>query len=316
MKLKNILLTGLTVLALQWLKAQEVTSSAADSTVTTLEQSSPDSVTTEINPLRITSWYVWTYAVGTANKQTLSEWSMSTFGSIRVWWAGEWEMTEKVSANAVVAYDQTSGKSGGFLHSFWTTYYPTEGTDAAIGKIPTAGTFMIGSPVTPGGHFLFTAEWKAPLSWVGARVDKTLWSTELSVWGVVREKGIEPSIYVSRWALSGTAVLDPATHKVNGWVSCVADLANGANVFSMVWLDPTSISYSAMYTTKEWPKAFDQVGAFIDGQYDTQKNKFTHTQVGVLKNLNGICWAKIWLGVDLVKKEVQTILFINLSQSK
>lgn len=300
--LKTILLAPLFLaLPVLGLKAQNANLTASDSTVTALQQPT--------DPLRLTNLYAGSYAVGTIDEQTLKNGKMPVFGSIRIGGAAKLDITTKLNATGVVAYDHTSGGDGKILHNLTGNYTPVEGTTLSVGKVPTAGTHMISPPLTPDGHFLFTAENQAPLPGVGAKVSQQIGKNQLAASSVLRTDGVESSIYFNRGPVSGALVLDPTTNKLNGGISWIGDLANGSNIFSMIRVKPESFSGSGMYT---FP---NKLSVFVDGQYDRIADECTHFQVGALQSFNkdnmGI---KLGAAIDPVNKNVQTILFINLSK--
>ncbi|MBP7847764.1 hypothetical protein KA013_00890 [Patescibacteria group bacterium] len=190
-----------------------------------------------------------------------------------------------------MAYDRTGGKDA-TISTFDLEYAPTKSTTVDVGKIPQSATHMIGAPVTPGGHFLFTAENQVPLTSLGAKVTQQIGNTTLSG-SVGRKIGYdETSLFVSNnskklGSLSGAVALNLETNELEGGVSWITKFTDKSNVFSMVWLDPQALSCSAMRTSKAGPRPLDNVGIFLDGQYNLDEKEVTHTQVGLLKNLPG-----------------------------
>lgn len=316
MKMNKLLTTWLFVLIALWAKAQDFKMNTDSTTVTILQQDEPSE-----NDLRITHMYAWAYCIGTADDQTLKDGSMSTFWNIRAWGAGQRDVTDNLSAKSVVAYDLSSDWSdeqGKFIHTWWMQYMPTAWTTISVGKTPTAGTLMIANPVTAWGHLLFTAESQVPFPWVGTRVDQKIWEGSVSAWWIVRPWGVEWSVFGSYWPFSWALVLDPVTGKLNWWISYITDLTSGANIFSMVWLHPDALSYSAMFTTS------NKVGIFADGQRNLEDKDLYNVQVGALKSAK--VWdvsAKLWVAWNIEWTQahwtvftMRTVLFLTLGWAR
>lgn len=279
MKLKNVLLPLLVSASLNMMKAQQVQTDSSAQVVTVLEQNPP----TEKETITIDKLYAGMYGVGTFDDQTLETGKIETFNSIRIGGKGTRHISDKFKMRTTLAYDKTGGEDA-TISTFDLVYAPTKSTTVDIGKIPQSATHMIGAPVTPGGHFLFTAENQVPLTALAAKVTQKIGNTELSG-SVGRKVGYdEATLFVSNnskklGSLSGAVALNLETNEVEGGLSWITDFTDKSNVFCMVWLDPQALSYSAMRTSKAGPRPLDNVGIFLDGQYNLDDKEVTNTQV-------------------------------------
>jgi len=302
MKLNQLLTTWALLLLWLWVNAQGIEKKAAQDTVTTL-QKEPSLE----NDLRLTHLYAWSYTIGTVDKQTIEEWTTNTFWNFRAWGRAVWNISDKVSANGLLAYDQSTGEGWKMINFFWVNYTLTSSTKISIGKWANAAMQMVELPVTPWGQLLLTAAQQAVAPWVGVKVNQKVGDMTFSWSGMLRPEGVETSLYFNEWGFSVAAVLDPATKRINGGASFTGDLTNGASIFSMVRLKPELLSLSAAYTTQS------NIGMFVDSKYDRESNKWNHFFIWVLKSVQqGDVHAKIWGGFDIVKNNFQAIVFITL----
>lgn len=298
MNLKTLLLTGLTALSLNTLKAQAAQETTAKDTVTTLEQK---------NGLDITHLYAWSYAFGIFDKESLETGKVWIAWNIRAWARAVWKMSDKLSVNGLVAYDQNSWEPGNMLYLTALDYKAAEWTVITVGRAADAGTQMLALPVDPSGHLLFAAEQAAVNPWLWVKVNQTVGDASVVLSWMMRQGGIEPSIMLQKWVLSGSLLYNPQTKKMQWWVMYVDDLTNGANIFGMARIKPESLSLSAMYTTKH------KIGMFINAQYNRTQQWYNTLFIGALKAMKkNNQSAKIWAGYDLAQKNVQTVLFVTL----
>lgn len=296
MNLKTLLLTWLTALALNAVKSQTVQDSVAQDTVNILQQKSD---------LQLTHLYAWAYAIGTADEQSVQTGNMHIWWNIRAWGRAVWNISNTLSANWLLAYDYST--DGNMLHLAAMDWQPVTWTKVTAWRTWSAATQMTDLPVSPWGDFLFSAESDAVAPGLWVKVNQQIGNLTVAGSGMIREGGIEPSIWFNKGLLSWALVLDPATQKVNGWVSYTGDLTNGSSIFSMARIKPETISLSAMYTMP------NKVGFFVDGKYDRDEQRMQHLLLGVLKGMKkDEIWVKIWASADLINHNVNTILFITL----
>ncbi len=310
MKLKNILLPLFVSASLNSMKAQQV---QTDSTKQLTEnfQTTPETS----NDLTVDHLYAGMYGIVSVDEEGLKNWKPVNSGDLRVGWSAHRNMWEKVNVNGMMAYDQPVGAEWSMFSLYGVTYEPIHWSKISVGKVPTAATLMVGSPVTPGGHFLFTAEAQAPGGALWARVDQNIGDGSISASAVRRNGDDELSAYITKWPFSIAAIRHSQDESYEVGASWIGDLKDNSKVFALVWLNSQAISYSAMWTSKPGRKTFDDVGLFVDWQYDRDQSKVATTQIGAIKNLSAApIGAKLWVGYDIVKKNVQAIIFINLNK--
>jgi hypothetical protein len=299
MNLKTLFLTGLTALSLNTLKAQTVQDTIKKDTVTTLQQ--------EKNDLKLTHLYAWSYAFGIFDKESLETGKVWIVWNIRAWARGVWKMSEKLSANGLVAYDQNSWEPGKMLYLTAVDYKASEWTVITVWRTADAWTQMLALPVDPSGHLLFAAEQAAVTPWLWVKVNQKLGDASVVVSWMIRQWGIEPSMMVQYWSFSWAVLHNPLTKKFHWGLMYVADLTNWANIFSMARLKPESVSFSSMYTTK------NSIGMFVNAQYNRTDKSFDTFFVWALKSMKQKNqWAKLWAWYDVAQKNVQTVLFVTL----
>lgn len=227
--------------------------------------------------------------------------------NIRAWGRAVWHMSDKFSANALVAYNQNSWEWGGMLYLTAVDYKATPWTVITVWRTADAGTQMIALPVDPAGQLLFAAEQDAVNPWLWVKVNQKIGNTSVVASWMIRDWGVEPSMMVQSWPFSWAVSHNPLTKKLQWGVMYVQDLTNGANIFGMWRLKPESLSLSAMYTTK------NKIWMFINGKYDRLDGSFDTFFVWALKSMKHKNQStKLWAGYDIAQKNIQTVLFVTL----
>lgn len=299
MNFKTLFLTGLTALSLNTVKAQNVQDTIKKDTVTTLQQ--------EKNDFKLTHLYAWSYAFGIFDKESLETGKIWIVWNIRAWARGVRKMSDKLSVNGLVAYDQNSWALGNMFYLTAVDYKAAEWTVITVWRTADAWTQMLALPVDPSGHLLFAAEQAAVNPGFGAKVNQKIGNASLVASWMMRQWGIEPSMMLQYWPFSWAVSQNPLTKKLQWGLMYVADLTNGANIFSMARLKPESVSFSWMYTTK------NSIGMFVNAQYNRTEKSFDTFFVWALKSMKQKNQsAKLWAWYDVAQKNVQTVLFVTL----
>lgn len=297
---KTILSFGLWILCgLADMEAQ----TAQDSTLVT----SKDKHTLQVDKL-----YAGLYGIGTIDSAALQSGKVGTFANIRVGWLASRRM-DKLTAKAWLAYDKTVGQQDQIFSLFGLSYQPCKATTFDVGKIPSAATHMVAPPVTAWWHFLFTAETKVPGAGLAVKATQKLGDVTV-IWSATQTSdGVKPSAYVSVdneivWSLSAASMYTPDGKEFAWWISWNKTFHNRSSIFAILWADPRSFAYSAMFTTK------NDIGIFVDGSYDFQQGIIPATQVGILKAVDWFVNAKLGAGYDPINHRLQWVLFLNMSK--
>lgn len=296
------------------MKAQQIPADSSAQVVITLQQTPPS----EKETITIDKLYAGMYGVTTLDDNAFTSWKANTFTSVRIGGQGTRHLTDKLWIQNTLAYDKSGGEEA-TISAFDIWFTPTKNTTVNVGKIPHAVTHMIAPPVVAGGHFLFTAEAQVAGWGLGAKLTQKVGNTTL-IWSVARRPWyVEPSLYVANksdklGSLTGAVAFNSDTRELEGGLSWVKEFTDKSNIFSMVWLDPEAFSYSAMRTSKAGAGLLNDVGFFIDGQYDHVDHQISKNLIGVLKNNPGKTNLKIALGYETVEDAVKAILFVNLNK--
>jgi len=187
MNLKTLLLTWLTALSLNILKAQAVQDTTAKDVVTALKQDSLQKKSTAdtINPFRITSGYAGQVAALWFSTKDASDVTLRS--STRLWWWAAYDITKNTSLNVWSVIDISPKDWESF--AFWQAFIKSQLWKELIINgwlIATPATMIRPFPVNSIGHFETSTDMLIPGGAPWVRFDRP-WNVNGSLWVAIRK---------------------------------------------------------------------------------------------------------------------------------